>query len=297
MKSKQLRTLLANLSELNNSFTHYSFVWNQFSIDYQDLIENNPNDLTKDIFKANPFATKHNIKLEKFTKEHNKTYKALIEGIYLLIYSYYEDYLKSIMDFACSVDEVIKPLSEKLKDTEEKLEDTEDDYLLIDKVINRTGIDKMKIHPEELLTLDYLRLRRNRITHRNSKRISHSLNEIIKNEGKKLNEYWAENLRTGLQEMDFHSKDKANIINFDYIIDTVNILRVIFKNVDQQILETLGKEKIIKKVVIPDFLEVQGNRIKQLTKERLLRKFKRFSKSEYAINTNDVIEREFIEAI
>jgi len=290
MKSKELRTFLKNLSELNNSFTHYSFVWSQFSLDYHSLIEKNPDDLTQDIFKLNQFAKKHNIKLEKLTKEHDKTYKTLVEGIYLLTFSYYESYLKGVMDFACSVDNKITPL-------EEKLEEAEDNYILIDKVINRIGIDKTKFDSDELTTLDYLRLRRNRVTHKNSKRISHSLNKLIKEEGKNLNEYWNEKLRTGLQEIDFNSKEKANEINFNFIIDTVNILRTIIKKLDSEILAILGTDKIIKQVIIPDFLKQHEKKLKQLTKERLLRKFRRFSKSEYAIETNDIIERELLEAV
>ena len=290
MKSKELRTFLMNLSQLNNSFTHYSFVWNQFSIDYNDLIEKNPDDLTKDIFKTNPFARKHNIKLEKLSNEHDKTYKTLIEGIYLLTFSYYESYLKSIMEFACLVDSKISSL-------DEKLDNYEDDYILIDKVLNRIELDQVKIDSKELKTLNYLRLRRNRITHRNSLNISHSLNDLIKKEGTELNKLWSEKLRTGLQEINFNSKDKVNIINFDFIIDTINILRIIIGKLDTEILNKLGNEKIIKEVVIPKFIKQQKKKLKQFTESRLLRKFRRFCKSEYSIETNDIIEREFLKAV
>jgi hypothetical protein len=290
MKSKQFRIFLTNLSELNNSFTHYSFVWNQFLIDYNELIEEKPNDLTQDTFNRNPFVEKHNIKLGKLTEEHEKTNKTLIEGIYLLTFSYYESYLKAIMEFSCLVDNTIPAL-------EEKLDIEENDNTLIDKIINRTRIDKSKVDLRELLTLDYLRLRRNRVIHRNSESISRSLNELIKNEGKILNEYWNKKLRTGLQEIDFYSKEKANDINFNFIIDIINILRIIIEHFDWQILNALGEEKVVKQVVIPDFLKQQGGKITQYTSERLLKKFKRFSKAEYVIETNDIIDRELLDAL
>ena len=43
------------LSELNNSFTHYSLVWNQFGLDYTEIFKDNPETLTKDYFENNPY--------------------------------------------------------------------------------------------------------------------------------------------------------------------------------------------------------------------------------------------------
>ncbi len=290
MKSKELRTFLANISSLNNSFTHYTFVWNQFSIDYESQIKQNPEKLTEDLFAKNPFAEKHNIKLSKLDEEHEKTHRTLLEGIYLLTFSYYESYLKEIVSFVKSIDETTKNL-------DEKLEDLEDDYLLIDKVINRTNVDKSKVNNLTLKTLDYLRLKRNRLIHRNSEEISHSLSEIIKEDGIKLNKYWKKELRAGLQEIDFSSKDKANEINFNFIIDSINILRFIIQNLDFEIMKVLKTDKIVTVILIPKFKKQFEKEIKRLSEKRLLKKFKSYSKSQYSVIIDDSHGRELIDGI
>lgn len=290
MKSKELRAFLSNLSSLNNSFTHYTFVWNQFSIDYKNQIKQNPDKLTEDLFLDNPFSEKHNVKLSKLDEEHEKTNNTLIEGIYVLAFSYYENYLKEIVNFAKTINETTKSL-------DEKIEDLEDDYLLIDKVMNRTNIEKGTINNLDLRTLDYLRLRRNRLIHRNSEEISHSLNEIIKDDGVELDNYWRKELRAGLKEIDFCSKDKANNVNFNFIIDTINILRYIIIKLDSEIMNALITDKIVTLVLIPSFKEQFKTDIKRLSEKRLLKKFKNYSKSEYAIIIDDTHKRELMDGI
>ena len=74
MKTKEIRDFYKALSELNNSFTHYSLVWIQFSIDYCDTIKKDPEILTKDYFSDNPFKRKHNIRLKELENEHEKVF-------------------------------------------------------------------------------------------------------------------------------------------------------------------------------------------------------------------------------
>lgn len=290
MKTKQLRKFLSNLSKLNNSFTHYTFVWKQFDIDYKPIIKSKPDELTQSEFSKNPYSKKHNIALKKLKLEHKKTHKTLIEGIFLLSFSYYESYLKSVLKFARKMDNSINKIGEKI-------EGEEDDYLIIDKVINRIRLDKTKISDLDLVTLDYLRLRRNSITHRNSKSISKSLKKLINTSGHELNQYWTESLRTGLHQIDFNSKKKLSKINFDFIIDTINILRTILEKIDTRIIETLGEELIVEKVIIPKFLRIQRKNLNHLSKERLVKKFISFSRLEYSTEINDIYERELLKMV
>ncbi len=183
MKTAELREYYRILSDLNNSFTHYSLVWNQFSIDYKQMFEEKPDTLTKDYFNNNPYKRKHNIRFRELENEHSKTNKTLIKGIFLLIYTHFESYLKQILLFVHKVDSSILAI-------ENKLEDVETDFSLIDKVFNRIGVSKNDLNPNLLLTLDYIRLKRNRLIHSNVQNISRSLNELIKNHGADLNNYW-----------------------------------------------------------------------------------------------------------
>jgi len=82
MKTRELREYYMILSELNNSFTHYALVWNQFRIDYAEILKTTPEIQTKDYFKTNPYKSKHNIKFNKLEDEHNKTHNTLVKGIY-----------------------------------------------------------------------------------------------------------------------------------------------------------------------------------------------------------------------
>src|SRR5687768_8361015 len=110
MKTIELREFHKGLSELNNSFTHYTFVWNQFDLDYSITLKESPDVLTKDYFKDNPYGRKHNIKFSVLDKEHIKTNNTLIQGIFLLLYTHFEGYLKDLILFARKVDSNISSL-------------------------------------------------------------------------------------------------------------------------------------------------------------------------------------------
>lgn len=280
MKTTELRYFYKILSELNNSFTHYSFVWNQFSIDYFKLLKENPDTLTKDYFNSNPFHRAHNIRFSELENEHTKTNKTLIEGIYLLIYTHYESYLKSVLSFSKGVDESIKSF-------EDKLDDLDSDFSTLDKVFNRVGVDKSLLDSEILDSLDYLRLKRNRLTHRNAENISHSLNDLIKLKGVKLNSYWNLNLPSKLQGIDFVDKENANALTFSIVIDSINIFRKASNEIDKLITDKLTIDRITQQIIIPDFKRLQKGKLNGLKKERIISKFKRFCDSEYAMEIDD----------
>ena len=280
MKTTELKYFYKTLSELNNSFTHYSLVWNQFGLDYAETLKNNPDTLTKDYFTANPYKRKHNIKFGELEAEHNKTHETLIRGIFLLIYTYFEGYLKDLILFSIKVDNTIKPL-------ENKLENIEDDFLLIDKVFNRIVVDKKLFSSKALLTLDYIRLKRNRLIHNNAENISKSLNGIIKSSGNELNSYWNGLLPSKLQGIDFSDKENANIMTFSVIIDTINIFRGVSLEVDKLITDKLTDIAIVEKIVIPQFKTIQRRNLKGIKFERLVSKYRKFCSSEFAINVDD----------
>lgn len=282
MKTTELRKYYRILSELNNSFTHYSLVWNQFSIDYAEILTKRPEILTKDYFENNSFKRKHNIKLGELEAEHNKTHDTLIKGIFLLIYTHFESYLKELLIFSNKVDDSIVPL-------ESKLENIEDDSLLIDKVFNRIHIEKNNFDNTVSLTLDYLRLKRNRLIHSNAENISKSLNTIVKNQGADLNNYWNSNLPSKLQDLDFSEKENANELSFNIIIDIINIFRGISSEIDRIVINKLTTVRIAEKIIIPAFKDMQGKKINGLTLERLEKKFKRFCVSDFALTVSDNI--------
>lgn len=284
MRTKELREFYHILSDLNNSFTHYSLVWSQFDLDYKELLVNNPETLTKDYFTDNPFNQKHNIRFSLLEAEHKKTNQTLINGIFLLIYTNFESYLKNVLAFAIEVNVNIITL-------ENKLGEVEADHILLDKIFNRIGINKTDLPSEELITLDYIRLKRNRLIHSNAENVSKSLNEILKTNGKSLNSYWNAKLPNQLQGINFSDKNNANELDFSIIIDLVNIFRGISINLDKLIIEKLTSEAIIEKFIIPEFKKLQHKNIKVLKFDRLYLKFKKYCESKYSL----IIEDEFVE--
>lgn len=280
MKTTELRTLYKSLSELNNGFTHYSFVWNQFSNDYQKILKKSPEKLTKDYFANNPYKRIHNIRFSELDNEHSKTNETLIKGIFLLIYTSFEGYLKDLLEFARSVDSKIEPL-------ESKIQDSDDDFILIDKVLNRIKVDKKQLQPELSLTLDYIRLKRNRLIHNNANSISRSLNDLIKFNGKTLNDYWKTRLPGELQGIDFRNKDSANKLSFNTIIDFINIFRGISNQIDQLVIQKLTLESIIRNLIIPKFKHDQRQKINGLETDRLVSKFKKYCETEYSLEINN----------
>lgn len=278
MKTKELKNFHKVLSELNNSFTHYSFVWNQFSIDYSETLEKNPETLTKDYFDENPFKRKHNIKFGELGKEHSKTNESLIQGIFLLIYTHFESYLKDLLIFSQKVNDKIEPL-------ESKLEGVEDDFVLVDKIFNR--IEPKNIESELMSTLDYIRLKRNRIIHSNSGNISNSLNKLIKSEGKSLNKYWNSKLPSELQGINFNDKENANELSFSVIIDTINIFRGVSKAIDKVVTDKLTKNSITEAEIIPKFKVAVRKKINGIKTERVVSKFVKYCQSEYSMTVDD----------
>ncbi len=280
MKTVELRTFHKSISELNNSFTHYSFVWNQFSIDYEKILKEKPERLTKDYFDTNPYKRKHNIRFGELSSEHSKTHESLVKGIFLLIYTHFEGYLKELLQFAKSVDPKIEPL-------ESKIEDSEDDFMLIDKVLNRIEVNKDQLQSELELTLDYIRLKRNRLIHSNADNISKSLNDLIKTNGKKLNKYWNSRLPSELQGIDFKNKDNANELSFSIIIDVINMFRGISNEIDRLVIEKLTLESIIDGLIIPKFKDEQREKINGIKTDRMVSKFKKYCQTEYSLKVNN----------
>ncbi|MDT0295874.1 hypothetical protein ACFQ3R_14705 [Mesonia ostreae] len=283
MKTEQLKEFYESLSELNNGFTHYTFVWNQFNIDYLAIIESEPETQTNDYFLDNPYKRKHNIKFKELENEHTKTNTTLVNGMYVLIYAHFESYLKNMLDFAKTIDSNILTL-------EEKSDSFGEDSIVVDKVLNRIGINKVELENELIDTLDYLRLKRNKLIHTNSNNISGTISELIKNKGKQLNDFWNENLPSSLQGIEFTDKENFTEITFSIVIDTINTLRRIALEINDIIIKKLSKESILNKVVILEFQKMHKGKINGLTIERKISKFRAFCKSEFGmeLDENDI---------
>lgn len=285
MKTRQLKILLQELSDLNNSFTHYFFVWTQFSLDYSQTISENKHKLTSNIFKDNEFSKKHNIELSKLSGEHKKTNETLLNGIFTLIYSSFENYLTDIYSLAKKIDNSLLELNEGK---------FENDDILVLKVLNRLNIDQKNLDEKYLQTLDYIRFKRNRLIHQSSTNISRSLREIINKNGTELNAFWNNILPKFLQGIDFSNNENANQITYNILIDALNIFRGISNYLDKMILKSFNLQEFLRKEMFVEFKSINGYKNFDLTNERNKRKFLGFCKTEYGFKPTEYDFQEMV---
>ena len=278
MKTRQLRVLFQELSNLNNSFTHYFFVWTQFNLENTKIIAEHKSKLTSEVFKANDFAKKHNIELDKLNEEHSKTNATLLNGIFTLISSSFENYLIDIYSLAKNLDDSLPELNEGK---------FENDDVLIRKVINRLRINQDELDKNFLLTLDYLRLKRNRLIHQSSSNISRSLRGIINKSGQELNSFWNDRLPKKAQGIDFESDENANMITFNILIDALNIIRDIANLIDKLILKSFKLSQFLVKEVFVEFKAARRVKNYNLLDKKNRIKFLGFCKTQYAFEPSE----------
>jgi len=279
MRTEQLKSFETNLSELNDCYSHYIFVWEQFSIDNAEKLKKHKKKSTTEIFGENTNSRQFNVILEYLDESHNDTQNLILKSIYQLAYGYFENYLIRLHQFG-------QKLNPKILDLQQKLE-TEDieDKKIFDKFLNRFDINiKTAFEALDILTIDYIRLRRNRITHR-STAVQGLLLDIINNHGTKLNMFWDKKLRNGRYHVDFSRK---NVDDFDKyeMFDFLNIYRKIALKIDEEFTNKIG-QTTLRNYIFEQFIEANGKKIKSFKDERKKTKFKSFCKVEFGYIISD----------
>lgn len=279
MRTEQLKYFEENLSELNDCYSHYIFVWEQFSIDQFDNLKKHSQKLTTEIFDKNCNSRQFNVSLDYLDSSHNDTQNLILKSIYQLAYGYFENYLIRLHQFGQSLNDEVLDLQQKLE-----AEDIEDKKIF-EKFFNRLGIDIEKsFEPLEIKTLDYIRLRRNRITHR-ATTAQGLLLDIVNNHGNKLNEYWDERLKNKRYKIDFSRK---TVDDFDKLelFDFLNIYRKFAAKIDQLFINKIG-QLTLTNYILDEFLSANDKSIKGFKDDRKKAKFKMYCKVEFGYNISD----------
>ncbi|WP_278554627.1 hypothetical protein [Elizabethkingia bruuniana] len=286
MKTEQLKNFEANLSELNDCYSHYIFVWEQFSLDQANTIKKYGKKMTTEIFDKNSNSGQFNVSLDYLSQSHDETQNLILKSIYQLAYGYFENYLIQLHKFAQSLDPTIKDRQQKLENNEadEKTGDIEDNKVF-EKVFNRLKIDiPSSFEPLELKTLDYIRLRRNRITHRATS-AEGTIVEITNNYGKKINDFWDNHLRHKRYKIDFSIK---RIDNFDKneLFDFLNIYRYIAIKINNLFIEKIGHTVLVE-YFFYKFVETHGQKMHNFKDDRKKAKFKMYCKVEFGYEISE----------
>ncbi|QOW11132.1 hypothetical protein Q73A0000_12570 [Kaistella flava (ex Peng et al. 2021)] len=279
MRTEQLKIFEENLSELNDCYSHYIFVWEQFIIDQKENLKNHSQKSTTEIFSKNLSSKQFNVSLDYLDKSHNGTQNLILKSIYQLAYGYFENYLIRLHQFGQKLNPEILDLQQKMES-----EDIEDKKIF-DKFLNRLDINVENLfEPLEITTLDYIRLRRNRITHR-SISVQGLLLDIINNHGTKLNDFWDESLKNKRYKVDFKRK---NVDDFDKLelFDFLNIYRKIALKIDNEFINKIGLNTFIK-YFLDKFMEANEKSIKGFKEERKKAKFKMYCKVDFGLDISD----------
>lgn len=230
MRSEYLTNFRKGISELNNCFSHYIFVWEQFYIDNQNIVEMNINEFTKSIYKENTNSEQFYVRLDHLIKSKNNTYNFILNSLFILSYTQFEIYIRTFFQYIEKSDPVLLKSS--------NIDKIPDDFF------NNLNIDISKIFTkEEILTFEYIRLRRNREIHNNGSSDG-KLGQLIKNNGRTLNEYWIAKLNKESLGIDFKSENTSKFDKGE-IFDLMNILRYLSEKIDEITCNYLGRNSII----------------------------------------------------
>ncbi len=268
MRSYFLSDLLHELYELNNCFSHYIFVWEQFYSDNTAILKQESEKLTTDIYPSNSNGKQFNVKLKLIDSSHNETYKLILKSLFLLSYSEVEVYLRTFYEFARKTDPSLPNLAIR-----ERIPDDIFKHLNINL---QESLDK-----EEFLTFDYLRLRRNRLTHSGGQSKG-DLAELIRQKGNSLKKYWDKKFRTGTFGLQFQS-DNTEFFTKEEIFDLINIWRLLIKKTDSILCSKIGREAIINHLHTK-FKSINESKIKSWTSFKIKTKYKAYCRISFDLN-------------
>lgn len=265
MRSPEIKEFYQQLSELNNHFSHYFFVWEQFHIDNKETIEKNKTELTTSVYTENKNARQFRVRLENLENANNETNSFILRSLYILAYTQFEIYTRELYEFCRKINNNLPNLKVK-----ERVPDKIFEYLEIKSTI--------EFEPQELLTFDYLRLRRNRIVHSGDKSEG-ILAELKRQRGNSLNRFWNEKFNKGLVGLNFKAE---NITHFEKneIFDVINIYRKLIKKIDRLILKKIGRNQIIE-YLKTEFIKTNESLFKGWGEKRTNKKFINYCRLEF----------------
>ncbi len=271
MRTEELKNFKERLSAINRNFSHGLFLSEQFLIDNSELLKSESEALSREIYIKNSYRAHFNYKLKDIPEEIKEYQKSTFISFYVFMYSAFELYIEN---FSIFIGEIMKNKVKKINNISE----LECVFIYFGKNI------RTYINPEELETLDYIRLRRNCLVHANGKP-SKILIRLITTKGHQLNAYW-QNTRIKPNTIDFSSVQIEQFSERE-IIDSIMILRELASKIDQKVLSFLGKKRIIDHVLC-DFKVNFAKDIREKPRTRIESMFANIVKRRFDIEKKDI---------
>lgn len=268
MRSNHLKEFRKQLADLNNCFSHYIFVWEQFYIDNDKIIKSDSDKFTTAIYPTNPNSRQFNVQLQYLNNSHQETYNFILKSLFLLTYTQFEVYMRTFYEFARKADNSLPNLTVKER--------------VPDDIFTHLGLDITKLFDQkEVWTFDYLRLRRNRITHSGGQSKG-DLADLIRQRGNALKTFWTAKLTKGLFGINFQSHDTDNFSK-EEVFDLINIWRALTEKIDEIICGRIGRESIISNLQ-NEFETINKSKIKMWGDDRSKNKFGTYCKFNFDIS-------------
>lgn len=259
MHSEPHGVFLAETSDINRSLTQSLFVNEQFLIDHAAQLNDNPEVLTSDHFSSNPYRRQFNWALGKLGDERSVLESFLFRSTFVFVHSAYDVYTEKLYSFVRTAQEL-----DRQGGNESQLSAT----------FSSLGTSaEAELPPEALLTLDYLRWRRNRLVH-NDGSPSQQLSSLIKNHGARLDEFWSDTLN-GLPSLSFTDLSTTDFTQ-DETIDLIRVFRRLADQVDEAVLAKLGTTALLD-FLRREFIAHHGAKLNGWDRERQLRKFRGYA--------------------
>ena len=270
MRTENLRSLCRTVSETNRFITQALFFNEQFSVANAAIIAKNPDSLTSVVFKKNKYHKKFNHRLRDLESAIGAHQDFLWVTAYVFLYSVLEVYIEDMLKLVSKIKD--KPCGKCKKSPLESL------FFCLGSSAS------LHVDQHELITLEYIRLRRNLLVHAEG-RMSKTLEKLISSEGSKLNSYWPSQDLI-LQSLDFSS---CNIAQFDdrEIVDCIRVVRRLAEKFDVKLLSLVGKQKVVD-YLLCDFRLKFSSDIKQKSRSRLENKFATVAKMRFNLDRTDI---------
>lgn len=263
MRTPAKQVIYAKLSDINRHLTCMLFVAEEFNNAAAGYLEANVGKSVTQVFPENKYNNKFDIKVENIKGNVDDYFQYVRDSFVVYVSECVKEYFSLIIEIGGKVNDrkLIKTSNEEFYPS----------------VAALFGCTTNELIPDMMLhTLQYFRMRRNCIVHKNAE-ANKALLSHIRNYGTHLNRYWEKlDKRTILQ---FNS-DNISAITDTEVIETINICRVCIRHIDEQIctrLDMSGLERYLR----DRFSSIPAKYSDAKTTER---KFRSFCRLEFDVN-------------
>lgn len=264
MKSPLISNFISKVSKLNNSMCFQLFLNEEISTQVSEATEKEKTYLDE-FYSCNRYGKMNHVSLSDSMQLFDRHRDDFYVSVLIRLHAYIDYYIEGLTEFLQSVNSTDFTINKG---------ESHLDFLV------RCSKSTVNIDIEIVLTLDYIRLRRNRLIHDDGT-TSSRITSIYRNKNRQLANYWNTTLRKSRSSFKIVELDK---FEFDELIFFIELARYSCRTIDEQIVSTMKIEQMYEYVYNNLFHGNKNN--KDVT---LLRKARRFMESNIGILPDESI--------